>query len=84
MIDKDLKSKPVQRVPKTDVIRSAVSSPDWAAAIGRRLVSPYPARVLEAVLASELLDQTNPQTQQSDRLARRIVTIVQALSLIHI
>lgn len=78
MIDKDLKSKPVQRVPKTDVIRSAVSSPDWAAAIGRRLVSPYPARVLEAVLASELLDQTNPQTQQSDRLARRIVTIVQA------
>ena len=78
MIDKDLKNKPVQRVPKTDVIRTEVSSPDWAAAIGRRLVAPYPARILEAVLASELLDRTNPQSQQSDRLARRTVTMVQA------
>ena len=57
MIDKALKDKPVLRVPKTDLIRSVVASPQWNAAIGRRLVEPYPARLLESVLSVELMQE---------------------------
>ena len=57
MIDKDLKDQPVRRVPKTDLIRSVIASPEWNAAIGRRLIEPYPARVLESALSIESLQE---------------------------
>ena len=70
MIDKALKDKPVLRVPRTDVIRTAVASPEWAAAIGRRLIAPYPARSFESALSIQSLQATALQGQ-------RHVTIVQ-------
>ena len=70
MIDKALKDKPVLRVPRTDVIRTAVTSPEWAAAIGRRLIAPYPARSFESALSIQSLQATALQGQ-------RHVTIVQ-------
>jgi len=70
MIDKALKDKPVLRVPRTDVIRTAVTSPEWAAAIGRRLIASYPARSFESALSIQSLQATALQGQ-------RHVTIVQ-------
>ena len=77
MIDKELKNAPVLRVPKTDLIRMVVGSPDWSAAIRRRLIAPHPARILESVLSIEALQQANPQAHVNVQ-RRRCITIVQA------
>ena len=76
MIDKELKNAPVLRVPKTDLIRAVVSSPDWSAAIGRRLIAPHPARILESVLSIEALQQAGSQARANAQ-GRRCVTIIQ-------
>ena len=76
MIDKELKNAPVLRVPKTDLIRMVVGSPDWSAAIRRRLIAPHPARILESVLSIEALQQANSKPRADAQ--RRCVTIVQA------
>ena len=76
MIDKQLRDAPVLRVPKTDLIRVVVSSPKWNAAIGRRLIAPHPARILELVLSIEALQQANSQAHANAQ-KRRCVTIVQ-------
>ncbi len=72
MIDKELKNAPVVRVPKTDLIRVVVSSPDWSASISRRLVAPFPARTLEPLLSIDALMQSSTSQDRS------CVTIVQA------
>ena len=77
MIDKELKNAPVLRVPKTDLIRMAVGSPDWSAAIGRRLITPHPDRILESALSIEELQQAN-SAPHANCQRRRCVTIVQA------
>jgi len=71
MIDKELKNAPVFRVPKTDLIRVAVRSPDWSAAIKRRLIAPHPARVLESLLSIEALQQANSQANTANQQRRR-------------
>ena len=76
MIDQELRDAPVLRVPKTDLIRVVVGSAEWNAAIRRRLIAPYPARVLESVLSIEALQQTNSQPHANAQ-GRRSVTIVQ-------
>jgi len=76
MIDKELKNAPVLRVPKTDLIRVVVGSPEWNAVIRRRLIAPHPARILESVLSIEALPQANSQAHANAQ-KRRCVTIVQ-------
>ena len=77
MIDKDLKDKPVRRVPKTDLIRSVVASPKWNAAIGRRLIEPYPARLLESALSIQSLQEliASPLETQPNQRQLMIVQV---------
>ena len=78
MIDKSLKNQPVRRVPKTDLIRSVVASPEWNAAIGRRLIEPYPARVLESALSIESLRDLIALPSDETLQTQRLLMIVQA------
>ena len=78
MIDKALKNQPVRRVPKTDLIRSVVASPEWNAAIGRRLIEPYPARVLESALSIESLRDLIALPSDETLQNQRLLMIVQA------
>ena len=77
MIDKTLKDKPVLRVPKTDLVRSVVASPEWNAAIGRRLIEPYPARLLESAASIESLQALIAASSKTGRPNRRQLMIIQ-------
>ena len=77
MIDTDLKNKPVVRIPKTDLIRAVVTSPEWSAAINRRLIAPYPARLLESVLSIQSLRETIVSPSDATEPNQRQLMIVQ-------
>ena len=77
MIDKELKNKPILRVPKTDLVRSVVASPEWNAAIGRRLIDPYPARFLETAVSIQSLQAVIAASSNTAEPSHRQLIIVQ-------
>lgn len=77
MIDRALKNEPVIRVPKTDLIRTVVSSPQWSAAIGRRLIAPCPDRLLESAVSVESLQEMIASPLEAARQMQRQLMIVQ-------
>jgi len=78
MIDRALKNKPAVRVPKTDLIRTVVSSSEWSAAIRRRLISPYPARLSESAVSIEALQEMLTSPAEVAQQSQRQLLIVQA------
>ena len=77
MIDPELKNKPVVRVPRTDLIRTVVASPEWSAAIWRRLIATYPARMLESVLSIESLREMIAAKSETVQPNQRQLMVVQ-------